>query len=67
MTGVPFCAVLSVCPSTRIEHKVWVDMYMDMSLWCAKHIVDHWGADDVSFCFSFEKDLAKFKNHFGIE
>jgi len=67
MTGFPFCSLLPTRPDTRAEHKIWVDAYMSMSIWCAKNIVDHWGADDKSFYFSFENDLNRFNKHFGIK
>ena len=67
MTGFPYCVSLPARPDTRAEHKLWVDAYMAMSLWTAKHIVDHWGADDKSFCFSYEEDMNRFKKHFGVE
>jgi hypothetical protein len=63
----PYEVNLPTRPSTRAEHEIWVDRKKEMSVWCSQEIVDHWGAEDTAFLFVFEKDMNRFKEHFGVE
>jgi len=54
-------------PKDREEGKQHAEFQKLAHAWCHEHCRDHFGASNKGYYFSYEGDMLKFKEHFGIE